>query len=175
MSFAMYTTKTDQANEALNEVPELCKNPLATFPMSQEFWVSPDKDIPNIKGVDTPAFIAAESPTAKRRTNYVYGPGPNGKGYYHIQTRVSYQILRQRLKQQTEGTTCCGGTEYEINSPKIRERLAAALVIVERRAKSSIPTEAPPVDNRVAQMVTDAGSGGSNAFLGVGLAASMCI
>lgn len=174
MSIAMCTTKTDQANEALNEVPELFKNPLATFPMSQEFWVPPSKIMTNCKGVDVPAFIAAETPSG-RRTDYVYGPGPNGKGYYHLQTRVSYQILRQRLRQQTEGTTCCGATEYEINSPKIRERLKAALEIVERRAKRTIPTEAPPADNRVAQMGANSGSGGSNAFLATGMAASMCI
>lgn len=147
-------TKKDRINAALNDVPELWKNPLATFPMSLERWVEPGAmiettSIDDDKVEKVPAFIASKESTGKRK-NYVYGPGLLGRGYYHIQTRASYQILSRRYSQQLKSSTpCCGGTQHQAASPKMKERIQATFQIVNRRACSAVPTEDPGVGNQV--------------------------
>lgn len=145
MAVLMSMTRTDQINNALNEVPELKDNPLAKFPLQQQQWVAPEGTIDD----GDPAFQPCDASRGVLRTNHVFGPGPCGKGYYHLLTQRSYQILMHRLRQQTKGTTCCGSTEYDVPSPKIRERLDLALKIVKARAKLPQPREDALTENRV--------------------------
>eukprot|EP01083_Nonionella_stella_P263765 895622_1 len=93
-------------------IPEMKLSKFGVFPMKESSWL----DLDNKTESGQPAFIAhsiqmvngKEIPVTHRedcnynetvpvKTDYVFGTGPKGYGYYHLLTRHAYGILLQRI------------------------------------------------------------------------------
>jgi hypothetical protein len=83
--------------------PEL-ESEYARYPMSHRKWL----DLKATTANGEKAFL--KEPNNKNnivKLDYVYGPGPLGRGYYHIMTRPAYVILYHRLLSQAPPGCCC--------------------------------------------------------------------
>jgi hypothetical protein len=80
--------------------PEL-KSPYARYPMKYERWLGFDE-----KYDGKPTFIGFEVDEGFKE-DYVYCKcGPQGKGYYHLLTQVSYVNLYSRIMSEGAGAGC---------------------------------------------------------------------
>lgn len=81
--------------------PELASH-FARYPLQgTQPWTEANATTPD----GSPAFIPSPSNQGLKQ-HYVYGSGSLGKGYYHLTTRASYNILFHRI-QATAPNNCC--------------------------------------------------------------------
>lgn len=122
-------------------VPELdCK--YSIYPMEHSRWWSPNEPAPD----GTPCFLSGPSSGFKK--GYVYGPGMNGPGYYHVLTKAAHVAVYSKFMQTPPGGCCSPRTS---NNADIAEWDDVRLVLHARtranaandaRAKTSQMNEA---------------------------------
>ena len=97
----------DKINAQLRQVfPELLSE-FAKYPLELENWTKPDGTINS-----NPAFL--KEPDVGPKPDYVYGPGPMGRGYYHLTTREAYKILYARCTNEMPFACCCLGAPRDL-------------------------------------------------------------
>ena len=110
--------------------PELASE-YAKYPMQRAKWLDPRELDPEGK----PCYI--QGPDAGPKPNYVFGPGKCGRGYYHLLTRFSYQILYARLAN-AQPTACCA---CNAKARKEVDEYDDVARIVYNRSVASIPND----------------------------------
>jgi len=107
-------------------LPETAGNNYADYPMTGDRWLRSNEKTP--KG--EPCFISTENkmPPTGPKNGYVWGPGPNTFGYYHLTTKAAHVSLYNRIvagKVNTgvgnDGCCDCFGTpDPATQMPKIK-------------------------------------------------------
>jgi hypothetical protein len=130
----MPTTDTER-NDAMGKVAPELLSLYAKYPLQQKAWLSPD----GIGPKSEPGFIKdaeAKKNAAVVKEHYVHGNGTKGRGYYHILTRESYNILFVRLQNNSPIVCCCFA-----NSRKVGEEHYMVRQICYNRSVSPIPDD----------------------------------
>jgi len=98
-----------------NVAPELSSS-YAIYPLRGTHWVETSGTISN----GDSCFVANGDDGLNNKIDYVHGPGPHGRGYYHLLTRHAYVILYTRLHKERPGNAlcCC------INSKDVRDAIS---------------------------------------------------
>lgn len=111
----------DKINAQLQQiVPEL-KSKYAIYPIAMDRWYNFDEKSPDGK----PIFISSEKDTGLKM-DYVYcSRGPQGKGYYHLLTKIAYVNLYNYVGNQAVG--CCGsGDKTDADAHAVAKRIIYA-------------------------------------------------
>lgn len=113
-------------------------------PFIVQMWVDPRGKTAEGK----PLFIKGEgSQEPARKDDYVYGPGPLGWGYYHLLTRVSYEILFRRMHSSTPFVCCCFATKEARMQLSDHEDVR---LIMYNRSVASIPDDKQAAKDAIA-------------------------
>ena len=128
--------------------PELASE-YAKYPMQRAKWLKPKETDPEGK----PCFLAG--PDAGPKPNYVFGPGECGRGYYHLLTLSSYQILYPRLANE-QPTGCCA---CNAKARKEVDEYDDVARIVYNRSVASIPNDEQAVRDGISSArITSSGA-----------------
>jgi hypothetical protein len=100
----------------------------------------------------TSGFIARSFGANRIKSNYVFGSGPRGVGYYHVTTKESYEILSKRIAGRIlllpndiaiyRACRCCAPSEVDALTKEMEKELRELeeyLAFVDARAKAKQP------------------------------------
>jgi hypothetical protein len=99
-----------------------------------------------------PGFVARSFGAKRIESNYVFGSGPCGVGYYHVTTKESYQILSNRIAARIQKlqsdiamtyscSFCAPSSSYAVTQKKEQElrELREYLAVVKARVNATRP------------------------------------
>lgn len=141
--------------------PEFASD-FAKYPMIRNNWLPLKQTVP--KSGD-PAFVTTRDGATALKMHYVYGDGPSGKGYYHLLTKESHVILKERIRRTAVGS-CCMMFDIEENKAWTVTNRVLSL-----RIKSSSPNDKTSAKQHELQKLAGCdgmGPGGSTGGLGLG-------
>jgi hypothetical protein len=136
-----------EVNEAFAIIcPEL-KSKYAVYPVPEPYnskWLAPNSDFEK-----KPCYIDVSADQGLI-DDYVYCKhGPNGKGYYHVLTKMAYTNLYSRLSAEGPGTTCCGF----FGDRKRADQWDTARLIVYNRSRCNRPDDEAAKTQAIDHMV----------------------
>lgn len=111
----MVVYNAEVVNEAFSATcPKLKDNLIGKYPMEYERWLQPNEELLNAeddgKQPTTKMFLASSENQGLKRDYVWCKHGPNGKGYYHLRTRIAHVNLSSRFRMGAPGRGglfCC--------------------------------------------------------------------
>uniref|UniRef100_A0A7S2URI4 Uncharacterized protein n=1 Tax=Attheya septentrionalis TaxID=420275 RepID=A0A7S2URI4_9STRA len=122
--------------------PELASS-YAKYPLKRARWLPNGERGP--KG--EPLFLQAETANQGVKMDYVFGPGPQGRGYYHLLTRKSYIALYVKLRNQSPMGACACTKDARQNFSDFDD----VKKIVYNRSVASKPDDAQAAKDAISQ------------------------
>lgn len=138
--------KPDEVNEAFAAVcPGELTSKYCVYPFPKEYrakWLSPKQD----KFDGKPVFIKADKFDGVK-TDYIWCKnGTEGRGYYHVLTKIAWNNLYSRLSSEGDGTCCCMGDSKRADQWDTTRR------IVYNRCRSNCPDDDKAAEQAIQHM-----------------------